>query len=70
MADLNKLAARIVEKSTNREAREAETPAQSNGRNGGLKGGKARAAKLTPEERSEIAKKAARVRWARRASTS
>lgn len=33
------------------------------GRRGGLKGGKARAAKLTPEERSEIAKKAAAARW-------
>ena len=35
------------------------------GRLGGLKGGKARAAKLSPEQRSEIAKKAARVRWKR-----
>jgi hypothetical protein len=33
------------------------------GRRGGLKGGKARAAKLTPEQRSEIAKKAAAKRW-------
>ena len=33
------------------------------GRRGGLKGGKARAEKLTPEERSEIAKKAAKARW-------
>ena len=33
------------------------------GRLGGLKGGKARAAKLTPERRSEIAKKAAAKRW-------
>ncbi len=33
------------------------------GRKGGLKGGKARAEKLTPEQRSVIAKKAARVRW-------
>ena len=33
------------------------------GRLGGLKGGKARAEKLTPEQRSEIAKKAANARW-------
>lgn len=33
------------------------------GRKGGLKGGKARADKLTPEQRSEIAKKAAATRW-------
>ncbi|MEO5928996.1 MAG: hypothetical protein ABIR47_03600 [Candidatus Kapaibacterium sp.] len=33
------------------------------GRLGGLKGGKARAAKMTPERRKEIAKKAAETRW-------
>jgi hypothetical protein len=33
------------------------------GRRGGLKGGPARAAKLEPWERSEIARKAARARW-------
>jgi hypothetical protein len=33
------------------------------GRRGGLKGGKARAEKLTPEQRSEIARKAAAARW-------
>ncbi len=33
------------------------------GRLGGQKGGKARAEKLTAEQRSEIAKKAARARW-------
>ncbi len=35
------------------------------GRRGGLKGGKARAAKLTPEQRSEAARKAAEARWKR-----
>jgi len=39
------------------------TDAQKFARTGGLKGGKARAAKLTPEQRSEIARKAARTRW-------
>jgi hypothetical protein len=33
------------------------------GRLGGLKGGKARAAKLSPEQRSDIAKQAAAKRW-------
>jgi hypothetical protein len=33
------------------------------GKLGGAKGGKARAAKLTKKQRSEIAKKAARARW-------
>jgi hypothetical protein len=37
--------------------------AVASGRKGGLNGGKARAAKLTPEKRSEIAKKAAAARW-------
>jgi hypothetical protein len=35
------------------------------GRKGGLKGGKARAAKLNPDQRSKIAKKAAAARWGR-----
>ena len=35
------------------------------GRKGGKKGGKARAEKLTPEERSAIARKAAQARWAK-----
>lgn len=33
------------------------------GRLGGLKGGRARAEKLSPAERSAIARKAARARW-------
>ena len=33
------------------------------GRLGGMKGGKARAKKLTPEQRREIARKAAAARW-------
>ena len=36
------------------------------GRRGGLKGGRARAEKLTPEERKEIARKAAKSRWDKR----
>lgn len=35
------------------------------GRKGGLKGGPARAAKLTPEQRSESARKAVEARWAK-----
>jgi len=33
------------------------------GRMGGLKGGNARAAKLSPRKRKAIAKKAAKARW-------
>jgi hypothetical protein len=35
------------------------------GRRGGLKGGIARAAKLTPDERKAIAQRAAQTRWAK-----
>jgi hypothetical protein len=35
------------------------------GRRGGLKGGAARKAALSPERRAEIAKKAAKARWKR-----
>jgi hypothetical protein len=69
--ELNVLAASIVGEAT--EADEPitldaeESPKNPNavalGRLGGLKGGKARAEKLTPEERSEIAKRAAKARW-------
>jgi hypothetical protein len=61
MADLNRMAHRIVQESTERKA--PKTPAQTNGRNGGLKGGVARAEKLSPEKRSEIARRAAQARW-------
>jgi hypothetical protein len=36
------------------------------GRLGGLKGGAARAAKLTPRKRSQIAAKAAKARWGKK----
>ena len=65
MADLNRMAHRIVQESTEPDE-EPATPAQINGRNGGLKGGVARAEKLSPEKRSEIARKAAQTRWAER----
>ncbi len=67
MADLNQIAHRIVREST--EPQEPETPAMINGRNGGLKGGKARAEKLTVEERRQIARRAAKARWARQAKS-
>jgi hypothetical protein len=39
--------------------------AKTLGHLGGLKGGKARAEKLTPEERKQIAQKAAKARWSK-----
>lgn len=38
-------------------------PLSERGRKDGLEGGKARAEKLTPEQRKELAEKAARGRW-------
>jgi hypothetical protein len=43
--------------------REKNPAAVELGRRGGLKGGKARAEKLSAERRSEIARKAAATRW-------
>jgi hypothetical protein len=62
MADLNQLAHRIVQQATDPQEPSA---AQTSGRNGGLKGGKSRAEKLSAERRKEIAQKAAQARWAK-----
>jgi hypothetical protein len=59
--DANQLAHMIVGLATGEDV--THEPDTSGQRKGGLKGGKARADNLSPEERSEIAKKAARVRW-------
>ena len=59
--DANQLAHMIVGLATGEEVK--HEPDTSGQRKGGLKGGKARADKLSPKERSEIAKKAAKVRW-------
>lgn len=40
-----------------------QNPATEFARKGGLKGGKARADKLTPQRRQEIARRAAKARW-------
>ncbi|MBZ5526076.1 MAG: hypothetical protein LAP21_27970 [Acidobacteriia bacterium] len=47
-------------------AKKKNKAAQELGRLGGLKGGKARAKKLSPERRAEIGRKAARTRWAKK----
>jgi len=47
---------------------EVRAAAAALGRRGGLKGGPARAAVLTPEKRSDIAKKAAAARWSARSA--
>ena len=45
---------------------EKNKAAQELGRLGGKKGGKARAEKLSPERRKEIAREAAKARWAKK----
>jgi hypothetical protein len=48
-----------------RAAKRKDPAAVALGRKGGKKGGPARAAKLTPEQRSESARKAVKARWAK-----
>ena len=62
--DVNQLAAAIVAEATEQPESEGKNPAAvALGRLGGLKGGKARAKKLSKKRRSDIAKKAAQSRW-------
>jgi hypothetical protein len=68
--DLNQRAKAIVDFATSDEPvpdpDEGKDPAAvALGRKGGLKGGNARAEKLTAAQRSEIAKRAAEARWNR-----
>ncbi len=71
--DTNQLAKSIVDLTTG-DAEEVnpdegkDPAAVALGRKGGLKGGKARAAKMTAEERSAVARKAAQARWKKKES--
>ena len=67
--DVNQLAKSIIDSGATEEmiekaAQEGKNPAAVLlGHLGGLKGGKARANKLSSKQRSQIAQKAARARW-------
>jgi len=66
--DLNQIAVPITKQATLKSAlktpqREKNRAAVALGRLGGLKGGRARAEKLSAKRRHEIAKKAAVTRW-------
>ncbi len=68
--DVNIIAAHIIDQATNEpiSSKKSKHPnknpaAVALGRLGGKKGGRARAEKLTPERRREIAQKAATARW-------
>lgn len=61
--DLNQLAKRIVDEATGAIEKAVDSPKTLAGRAGGKKGGRARAASLTAEQRVEIATVAAQARW-------
>jgi hypothetical protein len=66
--DINELAASIVESATSSTegVQNKKNPhAVALGRLGGLKGGRARAERLTAEQRKEVAQKAAKIRWSK-----
>jgi hypothetical protein len=74
--DLAQLAYQIVqeatqevkEEPTQEPTKEKNPAAVALGRLGGLKGGKARAEKLSAKKRKEIARKAAKTRWSKEVS--
>jgi hypothetical protein len=61
--DPNQLAKSIIDIATGQSLEPAETGFTKRAKAGGAKGGPARAALLTPEQRSEIARAAAEARW-------
>lgn len=66
-ADENVTAFDVVRLATGEDEKPEKNPAAvALGRMGGRKGGKARAAKLSPERRSAIARQAAKRRWAKK----
>lgn len=66
-ADVNQLAKRMIDLATGSkpDAPAKDPAAVALGRRGGLKGGKARAEKLSQEQRTDIARRAAQSRWER-----
>lgn len=63
---MNRLAFDVVREAVGETPEAEESDAARRGRLGGLKGGTARARKLSKKQRSEIAKKAAMARWGSR----
>jgi hypothetical protein len=61
--DFNQFAKHMVDLATGNAEEEQETGFTKRARAGGHKGGPARSAALTPEQRSEIARTAAAARW-------
>jgi hypothetical protein len=70
-ADVNVIASQIVSEATKgkpiqKPTKEKNPAAVALGYLGGLKGGKARAIKLSSQRRKEIARKAAQTRWSKK----
>ncbi len=65
-ADVIGCAVRVMKIATGEIQEELPSLAKEYMRQGGLKGGKARAAKLSKKRRTEIARKGARARWGSR----
>ena len=61
--DPNQLAKLVVDIATDEVSEAEETPKVERARKAGKRGGPARAEKLTPERRAEIARNAATSRW-------
>lgn len=66
LTDINLIASHNVAEVTAKPKPEKNPAAVALGRLGGLKGGKARAEKLSAKKRKEIAQKASMTRWAKR----
>ena len=67
ISDPNVSAASVLKKMFKQAEAEGKDPlAVALGRRGGLKGGKARAAKMTGAERADSARNAAKARWKKR----
>src|SRR5581483_1848946 len=66
-ADVIGNAVHVMRIATGEIAEDTPEPGKEYARKSGLEGGKARAAKLTPKQRSDIARKAARARFANKA---
>jgi hypothetical protein len=64
--DFTQIAFDVVQQATGEAVKPEESAKTKAGRKGGLKGGTARAAALTPKKRTAIAKQAATARWKKR----
>lgn len=65
--DFSQVALDVVRQATGEQPKPAPSPKKEASRKGGLKGGSKRMADMTPEQRKELALKAAGARWSKSA---